>query len=120
MQQRACRCGRRIPAGTQCPVCAPIRNKAANAAVKGVYNGTWKRLRLVVLAEQPLCTACFHEGKCTIATELDHIIPVAKRPDLRLEPSNLSPLCASCHSRKTASERHEPNRSGASRLPAAV
>ena len=71
--------------------------RRGKTAARG-YDGTWRKLRLMVLREQPLC-AC---GR--VATEVDHIIPIAKAPELRLEMSNLQAMCKSCHSRKTNAE----------------
>ena len=48
---------------------------------------------------------CMERGIVTPAREVDHIIPIVERPDLRLDPSNLRPLCTSCHSARTATEQ---------------
>lgn len=58
----------------------------------------WQRLRASVLAGEPLCRMCWHMGRTTPATDVDHI---------NGDPSdntdaNLQPLCHECHSRKTA------------------
>ena len=65
------------------------------------YDRAWQRLRLRVLRDEPLCRFCKAEGKVTPAEHVDHIQPVADAPHLRLVPSNLRPLCASCHNRRT-------------------
>jgi 5-methylcytosine-specific restriction protein A len=73
----------------------------------GVYrgdNGAWVRLRLMVLAEEPLCRECLKLGMVEPASEVDHVISVRQAPELRLVRSNLQSLCASCHSKKTAKE----------------
>lgn len=36
--------------------------------------------------------------------EMDHIVPIAQRPDLRLDLDNMATLCKACHSKKTARE----------------
>ena len=41
----------------------------------------------------------------------DHIVPIAERPDLRLELSNLATRCDRCHRIKTARELFHPGRS---------
>lgn len=67
------------------------------------YGADWQRLRLQVLAEEPLCRFCAEQGKVTAATEVDHIVPIRLRPDLRLERSNLRSLCKPHHDALTAS-----------------
>jgi 5-methylcytosine-specific restriction protein A len=69
------------------------------------YDRRWQRLRLVVLAEEPLCRFCYAEGRLTPATDVDHIEPLRTRPDLRLLRSNLRSLCHPCHARHTASQQ---------------
>jgi len=51
----------------------------------------------MVLADEPLCRLCDQQGRVTAATVVDHIIRIKVRPDLRLDMSNLQPLCKSCH-----------------------
>lgn len=69
------------------------------------YDRTWQRIRRRILANRPLCVACQSFGRATLATEVDHILPL--RAGGTNEDSNLQPLCKSCHSRKTAAERTE-------------
>lgn len=67
--------------------------------------GQWKTLRRSILDATPLCVDCEREGRVTPATEVDHIAPIARRPDLAFTRSNLQPLCAHHHARKSARER---------------
>lgn len=60
-------------------------------------------LRQRVLAEEPLCRACGAP-----ATEVDHIQPRHRRPDLFEVRANLQALCRRCHARKTASADSKP------------
>jgi 5-methylcytosine-specific restriction protein A len=87
--------------------CAEHRRKyeqhRGSARARG-YDGTWDRLRPVVLAEEPICGECQAEGFIVPSTEVDHIIPIAQRPELRLVRSNLQGLCKAHHSRKTVAE----------------
>ena len=64
------------------------------------YGGSWRRWRLMVLAEEPLCRECLAAGRVTPATDVDHIVPLADGGTN--ERGNLQALCHSCHSRKTA------------------
>lgn len=59
---------------------------------------------MVKLRQDPLCEDCLLEGLHTPAKDVDHVIPVRQRPDLRLVLSNLRSLCKPHHSRKTAKE----------------
>jgi 5-methylcytosine-specific restriction protein A len=86
---------------------------AANDARRGSpaergYDRTWQRLRKQKLAVDPFCQI---RTLCTdlpitrgLATEVDHIIPIKQRPDLRLEWTNLQSACKPCHSAKTMQE----------------
>ena len=59
------------------------------------YGRNWRRLRLLVLSEQPVCADCQRAP----ATEVDHIL--SKRKGGTDARANLVGLCCSCHSRKT-------------------
>jgi len=75
------------------------------AAEKRFYScAAWRRLRLKVLRERPLCAHCETENIVRPASEVDHIIDRRRRPDLALAETNLQPLCKTHHSRKTAHE----------------
>jgi 5-methylcytosine-specific restriction protein A len=58
----------------------------------------WKILRKYMLQLQPLCEMCLRKDRITVATELHHIRDIADAPHLRLDTSNLMPICKSCHS----------------------
>lgn len=66
------------------------------------YGYHWRKLRAVVLAEEPLCRACLARGRTTPAEHVDHITPKAEGGTD--ERTNLQALCRGCHSRKTATE----------------
>jgi 5-methylcytosine-specific restriction protein A len=87
--------------------CAEHRTKyeqhRGSARARG-YDGTWDRLRRIVLAEEPICGECQAEGFIVPSTEVDHIIPIAQLPELRLVRSNLQGLCKAHHSAKTIAE----------------
>ncbi len=77
---------------------APARS--SNAAG---YDYAWQRVRLAKLKEEPLCRFCASKGVVTPAKAVDHIFPIAARPELRLVMTNLRPLCTACHNAHTAS-----------------
>lgn len=66
------------------------------------YTSTeWRALREYKLSLDPFCETCFKFGYVVPAKIVDHIIDIKNDPDLRLEITNLSSLCKSCHDRKT-------------------
>ncbi|WP_227254836.1 HNH endonuclease [Frigoriglobus tundricola] len=69
------------------------------SAHKRGYTRNWQRLRLMVLNDEPLCRHCAANGRDVAAEHVDH--DVALEAGGTNDPSNLVPLCASCHSRKT-------------------
>lgn len=70
--------------------------RQGSAASRG-YDAAWRKLRSVILAGEPLCRYCAEVGITTLACHVDHIEPLSKRPDLRLDPNNLQPLCEYHH-----------------------
>ncbi len=63
------------------------------------HSARWRRLRLIVLARDPLCRDCGDAA----AVDADHIIPIDHGGDA-WELSNLQGLCRGCHNRKTQRE----------------
>ncbi len=62
---------------------------------------SWRRLREAMLNSEPLCRMCRDIGKTTLASCVDHIIPIRDGgTDAR---DNLQSLCATCHSGAKAS-----------------
>ena len=70
----------------------------------------YRRWRRAILDAQPLCVLCLDDGRHVEAEELDHIVPIYKRPDLLTNPRNVQALCARCHAEKTAHDRPGPPR----------
>lgn len=58
--------------------------------------------RTLFLSRHPLCAHCSEEGKVTVATEVDHIIPLHQGGLDEWE--NLQGLCHEHHADKTAKE----------------
>ena len=73
---------RRRAADPQLAAAANLRNSAA-----------WQRLRSAFLTRNPICGACGRE----LATQVHHLQPVERRPDLALDWDNLAPVCTRCH-----------------------
>lgn len=78
------------------------RTDGRSSTARG-YGQDWRRVRLAVLADEPLCRLCAEAGRVTAATDVDHIEPFTSIDDpLRLARSNLRPLCNTCHMGRTA------------------
>jgi 5-methylcytosine-specific restriction protein A len=58
-----------------------------------------QRIRADTLGREPLCRHCAERGHVTVATQLDHIVPLSKGG--RDAPENRQPLCDECHKAKT-------------------
>lgn len=97
-----------------CTVCGPKRGspeeriaqqkldrERGSSASRG-YGYNWRKLREIILSENPLCVECLKHGQVVSATDVDHIIPKRDGGGDTLE--NLQPLCHECHSRKTFGE----------------
>lgn len=84
---------------------APMAQTKRKGSTERGYDADWQRLRKAFLAEHPLCWACLVGGQYVSATQVDHKERFSRRPELRLEWSNLQPLCDECHTRKTRWER---------------
>jgi 5-methylcytosine-specific restriction protein A len=67
------------------------------------YDARWRKVRRLVLNTEPLCRMCLQNGITEPGSHVDHIIPMA-RGGAQYDLDNLQPLCASCHSVKTAKE----------------
>ena len=91
---RVCKCGAFIK-GRYCDKCN------LSAAKRG-YDYAWQKLRNRVLDKQPLCIDCLKQNRVRPAIEVHHVIPIADAPKLRLEESNLAPLCPDCHDARHA------------------
>ena len=69
------------------------------------YDYAWSKTRRLVLTREPLCRTCRGAGRTTVATEVDHIVPLKAGGGTGANLSNLQPLCKPCHSSKTIAER---------------
>ena len=59
--------------------------------------GRWARLRRAHLAGNPLCVYCQQQGRVSLASVVDHVIPHRGDPALYLGGSNLQSLCKPHH-----------------------
>ena len=63
------------------------------------YGSRWQRLRLLVLARDPVCR---HPGCTELSTDVDHVVPKSQGGTDTME--NLQGLCHGHHSLKTDKE----------------
>ena len=77
------------------------RESNASSTARG-YNSEWARLRLQVLADEPLCRMCQAAGRVTAAREVHHLRGFSGIHDpLRLDRRWLAPICVPCHRRES-------------------
>lgn len=78
-----------------------VQVERPNARARG-YDADWQKLRAAFLRDHPICSTpdCGRPSK-----HADHSDTVIARPDRRLDRTNLTAYCHSCHSSKTA--RHD-------------
>jgi len=82
------------------------RTDGRSSTARG-YGADWRKVRALVLAEEPLCRLCSEAGRVEAATEVDHIEPFHGLHDpRRLDPANLRPLCGPCHRSRTGRQAH--------------
>ena len=93
--------------GQYCPAHQKIINRQyeqyqRDPATRQRYGSAWRRARDRYLATHPLCEDCKGNGRLTPATEVHHILPLARGGTN--EEGNLRALCRSCHSRTSAKD----------------
>lgn len=69
---------------------------------KRIRGRRWMEMRSILLMQQPLCLECKKVGRVSMATEVDHIVPLFKGGTDDLE--NLQGLCSEHHRIKTNSD----------------
>lgn len=74
------------------------------SSAKRGYGREHRRLRAILLAQEPLCRLCKAKGRTTAATIADHIKPIASGGAVH-DIENLQPVCAPCHERKTLTDQ---------------
>lgn len=87
-------CTAKKPAYARQPDCRPPSSQRG-------YDGAWRKVRDLKLAQDPLCQDCEEQGITEPANEVHHLLKVTDRPDLRLDMTNLRSLCGRCHKRRT-------------------
>lgn len=99
------------------PQIKAVRAQVCNVttSTKRTRGNTWMAIRHRVLTRDcGLCQVCDKAGRLTLASEVDHIVPLAAGGTDHL--GNLQAICSDCHTTKTAAEAK--NGSGHTRAPA--
>lgn len=107
-------CGEYAVRNGRCEEHAAKKEKARGTTKERGYAGGWPFVRKKVLERDAYeCRIQTHCGRGVgrpfgdVATEVDHIEPIEKRPDLRLTMSNLQAACKPCNAAK--GDRFEPD-----------
>lgn len=78
------------------------RNKSYTTPAGDFYNSRdWRRLRMKVFEKYGDNVACFVPGCNEKATDVDHIKPRSKFPELALDEDNMQLLCSGCNRAKS-------------------
>jgi 5-methylcytosine-specific restriction protein A len=85
------------PGSSYCDRHGPPPDTRLPASQRG-YDRDWRGVRDDYLASFPLCSECAQEGRPVLATEVHHILPLAKGGTHDWD--NLQALCHSCHTKK--------------------
>lgn len=101
---------RRLPGTGFCQRHAHLSQRARDerrgtAASRG-YGSRWQRERARFLKANPLCAHCYTEGKRTLASVVDHIVPHRGDYERMWDRDNWQPLCAHHHAVKSGQEAH--------------
>ena len=75
------------------------RNPEAEQRIRG---RKWMSIRARWFSNHPLCIECKRVGRVSVASQLDHIIPLIDGG--KDDDSNYQSLCVSCHSKKSSKE----------------
>jgi 5-methylcytosine-specific restriction protein A len=97
-------------AAPRCPTLV-VRGRCIEHARKGwekpqetprIRGRALQRMREELFTSEPLCRICRQQGRTTLATIRDHIIPLAEGG--ADEAANCQPICLSCSDAKTREE----------------
>ena len=70
---------------------------------KRIRGTTLQNIRRAHFQKQPLCVICLGGGRTSLATELDHVLPLHQGGTDTV--GNRQGLCAQCHLEKSKTER---------------
>jgi 5-methylcytosine-specific restriction protein A len=88
-----------------------MRDDYRNSAAKRGYGRKWREARAFYLAKHATCVGMGKDAACTgTATCIDHIKDHHGNASLFWNRRNWQPMCAHCHSTKTAKTMIRPTR----------
>ncbi len=85
-------------------------------ATKRITGRRLQKMRAALFNRDPLCAECRRQGRVAVATQRDHIVPLAEGG--LDDESNEQGLCDACHEEKSLAEsvrgrhRHRPTGGG--------
>ena len=96
-------CGILVRDGTsRCPKHPKPQWSKPATATKRITGRKLQTMRAELFARDPLCAECRRQGRVTLATQRDHIKPLAEGG--ADDSSNVQGLCAACHEAKSKAE----------------
>jgi len=94
---------------SRCPLHVEKAWQKTGKQTERVFKGdTLQRMRMELFRRNPLCVSCETHGRVTLATQRDHIIPLAEGGADTVE--NTQGLCVKCHDTKSLEERERGTR----------
>lgn len=83
-----------------------VQIKRERAERSEEYDYAWSKFSKEYREVNPFCVECLKHGNYNSDhIQVDHIIPLEERPDLKYNFDNLQSICRSCHSSKTWREK---------------
>jgi 5-methylcytosine-specific restriction protein A len=74
------------------------------------YDSAWDKESRGYRELHPWCRPCEQQGRATLATQVDHIIPHNGDMTLFWDMDNWQPICRPCHDAKSAREAQQRNK----------
>ena len=96
-------CGVLVRDGTgRCPKHPKPEWQKKATETKRIGGRRRQALRAALFAADPLCAECQRQGRVTLATERDHVVPLSEGGTE--DVSNTQGLCEPCHDAKSKTE----------------
>ncbi|MBS1015410.1 HNH endonuclease [Acetobacter persici] len=95
---------KKIPNSGRQKMAVQMKRERAERSEK--YDYEWSKFSKEYRKVNPFCVECLKQGSYNSShIQVDHIIPLDQRPDLKFDFSNLQSICRSHHSAKTWKEK---------------
>lgn len=102
-------CAALVPSGL-CREHQHQENRRRGSSTRQGYGQAWRRARAQWLRDHPLCEQCKREGRTTLATVVDHVLPHRGDQALFWNQNNWQSMCKPDHDAKTMRESVSPLR----------